>query len=472
MTGAVGRTRRTASLVYKTGWYLVALSIGIVGLPNVGKSTLFTALTKKGGLAANYPFATIDPNVGIVDVPDDRLQALADIVHPGRIVPATVEFVDIAGLVKGANEGEGLGNQFLANIRDTDAICEVVRYFKAPNVMREVGRTGEFVDPAADAECIIMLMEYFERLGFARENLRLVINSMGDSACRPAYRDKVRAFILDHADEMCEDCLERAQINPLRAFDCKNDHCREVMKGAPLAPDNLCEECAAHYEAVKRYLDAAGVSYVEDPTLVRGLDYYTRTVFEVEAVGSGVGAIGGGHAGPWLCGGLRAHRARPRGGRRRDGRRGAELRLRCHDRRRGGAPGGLRRVPGASRGRRAHRGRLPGPLAQVPVQAGRQAARAPVRGARRRRGRRRRGDAARHVDARAVPGAHGGAGRGREGPPRVGRRAPRVCSVLPGGHLKYDLIDNNSSTSAFADSLFVVYFGSCQETALQSRGEA
>jgi len=133
----------------------VSLSIGIVGLPNVGKSTLFTALTKKGGLAANYPFATIDPNVGIVDVPDERLQKLADIVNPGRIVPATVEFVDIAGLVKGANEGEGLGNQFLANIRETDAICEVVRYFKDPNVMREVGRTGDFVDPAGDADTIM-----------------------------------------------------------------------------------------------------------------------------------------------------------------------------------------------------------------------------------------------------------------------------------------------------------------------------
>ena len=133
----------------------MSLSIGIVGLPNVGKSTLFTALTKKGGLAANYPFATIDPNVGIVDVPDARLNKLAEIVHPGRIVPATVEFVDIAGLVKGANEGEGLGNQFLANIRETDAICEVVRYFKDPNVMRETGRTGAFVDPAADADTIM-----------------------------------------------------------------------------------------------------------------------------------------------------------------------------------------------------------------------------------------------------------------------------------------------------------------------------
>lgn len=134
----------------------MALSIGIVGLPNVGKSTLFTALTKKGGLAANYPFATIDSNVGIVDVPDARLQKLADIVHPGRIVPATVEFVDIAGLVKGAAaEGAGLGNQFLANIRECDAICEVVRYFKDPDVMREVNHTGDFVDPASDAETIM-----------------------------------------------------------------------------------------------------------------------------------------------------------------------------------------------------------------------------------------------------------------------------------------------------------------------------
>ena len=128
----------------------MALSIGIVGLPNVGKSTLFTALTRKQVDAANYPFATIEPNVGVVPVPDARLARLAELVSPERIVPATVEFVDIAGLVKGANEGEGLGNQFLANIRETDAIVEVVRYFTDPNVVHVDGK----VDPASDVETI------------------------------------------------------------------------------------------------------------------------------------------------------------------------------------------------------------------------------------------------------------------------------------------------------------------------------
>jgi len=149
-------------------------------------------------------------------------------------------------------------------------------------------------DPAADAECIIMLMELFKRLGFDLSKLRLLINSMGDPSCRPAYRETVRQFILDHADEMCDECRERAELNPLRAFDCKNPHCHEIMQGAPLMRDCLCDDCREHYEQVKRYLDAAGIEYVEDPTLVRGLDYYTRTVFEVEAPGAGVGSIGGG----------------------------------------------------------------------------------------------------------------------------------------------------------------------------------
>jgi GTP-binding protein YchF len=132
----------------------MSLSIGIVGLPNVGKSTLFNALTKNNVLAANYPFATIEPNVGIVGVPDARLPKLAEIFGSEKILPATVSFVDIAGIVKGASEGAGLGNKFLQNIRETDAICQVIRVFKDENVTREGERSAEFVDPASDIEVI------------------------------------------------------------------------------------------------------------------------------------------------------------------------------------------------------------------------------------------------------------------------------------------------------------------------------
>ncbi|MDE1180603.1 redox-regulated ATPase YchF [Paraburkholderia sp.] len=128
----------------------MSLKCGIVGLPNVGKSTLFNALTKAGIAAENYPFCTIEPNVGIVEVPDARLTALAEIVKPERILPAVVEFVDIAGLVAGASKGEGLGNQFLANIRETDAITHVVRCFDDENVIHVAGK----VDPLSDIEVI------------------------------------------------------------------------------------------------------------------------------------------------------------------------------------------------------------------------------------------------------------------------------------------------------------------------------
>ncbi|MCE2944726.1 MAG: redox-regulated ATPase YchF [Lysobacteraceae bacterium] len=129
----------------------MGIKCGIVGLPNVGKSTLFNALTKAGIAAENYPFCTIEPNVGIVEVPDKRLQQLAEIVKPQKVQPAIVEFVDIAGLVAGASKGEGLGNQFLANIRETDAIVNVVRCFDDANVVHVSGR----VDPIADIETIV-----------------------------------------------------------------------------------------------------------------------------------------------------------------------------------------------------------------------------------------------------------------------------------------------------------------------------
>ncbi len=129
----------------------MSLKCGIVGLPNVGKSTLFNALTKSGIAAENYPFCTIEPNVGIVEVPDPRLEVLTAIVKPQRVQPAIVEFVDIAGLVAGASKGEGLGNQFLANIRETDAIVNVVRCFDDENVVHVSGR----VDPIADMETIV-----------------------------------------------------------------------------------------------------------------------------------------------------------------------------------------------------------------------------------------------------------------------------------------------------------------------------
>lgn len=128
----------------------MSLKCGIVGLPNVGKSTLFNALTKAGIAAENYPFCTIEPNVGIVEVPDPRLAALAKIVNPKKVIPAVVEFVDIAGLVAGASKGEGLGNQFLAHIRETDAIVNVVRCFEDDNVVHVNGK----VDPISDIETI------------------------------------------------------------------------------------------------------------------------------------------------------------------------------------------------------------------------------------------------------------------------------------------------------------------------------
>lgn len=184
----------------------MSLSIGIVGLPNVGKSSLFTALTKKSGFAANYPFATIEPNVGLVPVPDDRLDALAKIDNPAKIVPATVEFVDIAGLVAGASQGEGLGNKFLANIRETDAICEVVRFFSDPNVEH----VSKKVDPQSDVETIKTELVLADIATVEKALPRLE---------KESKRDKTAVFKLETAKKVLEGLNEGHRVLTLGLSD-------------------------------------------------------------------------------------------------------------------------------------------------------------------------------------------------------------------------------------------------------------
>ncbi len=218
------------------------MKLGIVGLPNVGKSTLFNSLTKAGALAANYPFATIDPNVGVVAVPDDRLKALGDLYHSKKVTPATIEFVDIAGLVKGASQGEGLGNQFLANIRETDAIVHVVRCFEDTNIVHVEGT----VDPVRDIETINLELIFADLEVLERRMAKVAKTARMDkeAAKELALLEKVKAQL--EANKLVKDMEieDEDEKKLLHSFDLLTE--KPVIFAANVKDDDLADDGASN----------------------------------------------------------------------------------------------------------------------------------------------------------------------------------------------------------------------------------
>ena len=228
------------------------MKLGIVGLPNVGKSTLFNSLTKAGALSANYPFATIDPNVGIVAVPDERIVKLGELYHTKKVTPATIEFVDIAGLVKGASKGEGLGNQFLANIREVDAIVHVVRCFEDDNIIHVDGS----VDPVRDIETINLELIFSDIEILERRIAKIA---------KQAKMDKAYAKELELAQAV-KAHLEDGKM--ARTFEVSDDEDEQIwfknynlltakptIYAANVAEDDLADDGASnsHVQAVRKY---------------------------------------------------------------------------------------------------------------------------------------------------------------------------------------------------------------------------
>lgn len=222
------------------------MKLGIVGLPNVGKSTLFNAITKAGALIANYPFATIDPNVGLVNVPDPRLKVLSDMNNSKRIVPAVIEFYDIAGLVKGASKGEGLGNKFLSNIRETDAIVEVLRCFDDPNVTHVDGS----VDPLRDIETIDLELVFadFDMIDKVLEKRRKMARNDKEIQKEVEVLDKVRNVL--------------ASGKSARSLDLSEDEKKLLKSYQLLSSKPIIYVCNVNEEDAAN--DGANNSYVND----------------------------------------------------------------------------------------------------------------------------------------------------------------------------------------------------------------